>query len=210
MSIAQYPNIPAAGQYGPKKVPNGFYWGVQFQLASPANNDGYVIQELSQTFTGTDSTGAPVNVMKQRYWEAWEIKRGAVGTVYSSKITVATSIGATPSGASSLHVPVDDIFFFKLLPGAVGTIIYIASAAFYEEPLPSTFTRNNPDTGAGTLPSTTVKPAFWANKGLCRILRFEYDLRPGAGTSTLGTYRRPVDTVDSVSATWPGDFTLHS
>ena len=214
MQLAWFPHINAAGQYGPKKYPDGFYWGVQFELSPPANHDGYVIQEVSQTFTGTNSTGARADVSKQRYWEAWEIKRGAFGTVLSSKMTVAASMGATTSGASplpsSLYVPVDDIFFFKVLPGATGTIIFVASAAFYEGPLPSTFTRHNPSTGAGKLLSTTTKPAFWEKKGLCRVLRFEYDLRPGAGTSTLGTYQLPVGTVDHVNPSWPGDFTIHS
>ncbi|MPZ34650.1 MAG: hypothetical protein GEV13_27305 [Rhodospirillales bacterium] len=209
-AIAQFPHIPVSGQYGPRKIPDGFYWGVQFQLGAPATNDGYIIQEISQTFVGTTSGGAPANVSKPRYWEAWQIKRGAVGTDYASKITVAASIGRTPpAGASYLHTPVDDIFFDKRLPGETGTVIYVASAAFYELPLPSTFVTNNPSTGASNLPSTTSRPAFWRDLGLCRVLRFEFNLTAGAGSSTLGTFQVPVGSVAHASPNWPRDFTMH-
>jgi hypothetical protein len=70
----QFPTVNA--RFGPQKIPTrsagGFIWAVRFQLAVPATNDGFIVQEVFQVQTGETAAGNP-SVLPVRFFEAWRV-----------------------------------------------------------------------------------------------------------------------------------------
>jgi hypothetical protein len=76
-----------------------------------------------------------------------------------------------------------------------GEITYVGKAKFFEGPLPPDFKKNNPDTIAGILDSTTKKPDSWDGVGQTIILE-----RPGIAPpmTRLPACQEPRETPRSI------------
>jgi hypothetical protein len=110
-------------------------WVIQWQLSEKSQKGGWIVQQI----TLADSAGKQI----LEYWEAWQVEAGKEFTIYH--------------GIGDGH---DDSFSAGILPRLTAT----ASARFYEGlELPASFIKNNPDTLAGELRSTTSNPHLPAN-----------------------------------------------
>lgn len=192
MPFRQYPVIQTTPQLGPGKFPGGYLWAVLFRLPVPANADGFIIQEVDISESGTRSGGIAAGIARH-YWEAWPVSRGqSEVTAASGLMTVAEFIrseGGTPPAGGGMTTPFNDFFFRTFAAGNAGTRTMRASAGFYEDRLPADFIAANPATNAGSLPSTVTKPSFWQDNGLFRFLRFQFDFTSSRdpGNATLQT-----------------------
>jgi hypothetical protein len=210
-------------QFGPRKISTrsagGFIWAVRFQLPAPPTNDGFIVQELDQLQTGVTTTGRST-FLHVRFFEAWKVTAGqtTVDATRAFEQTLASFIasqggsGRVPPGSPA--DPFNDFFFIMFPAGSRGSVTFLASAAFYEEPLPSTFVPNNRATGAGMLPSTLPPPPpFWKDEGLFRALKYEFDFTgtrspASASNATLRTFTTPVGALFRTNP-GAGDFTTH-
>ncbi len=193
----QIPVIQTSPQFGPEKISGGFIWAVKFQLPVPAGNDGIIVQEIFQTQSGTGSSGQ-FSSKTAHWWEAWTVNRGSsTSGVQQSVATFMTTQGLSAPSDPKFHDQFNDIFFHSFALGNVGNMIFLSSAAFYEKALPADFIVANPQTGAGSLPSTITRPPFWTGIGLFRALKFDSDfsVSRNKGNATLKTVILPVGTV---------------
>jgi len=168
------------------KFPGGCLWAVLFSLPSPAARNGYIIQEVLFSESGTGPSGGKPAAGSKHYWEAWPIAKGDTGiTDPNSQETVAKFVkdltGATLSQAPYQN-NYNDIFFNSYLAGSQGRAEWRAVAAFYEVALPKQFIPNNQGTNSGKLLSTTTppnlwQPTFWHGSGLMRVLTFQYNFQ---------------------------------
>jgi len=145
---SQLPNITTVS--GPKDTGcGGFDWKVWFDTPAAAGKDGWVIQEINAKISVTNADGSPGLNKTYHFWEAWPIKAG-------KKITTYQDAGSDDN---------DDEYFQTSRPNTKGDFSGMGKAKFYEGPLPPDFKDHNPDTVAGTLPSSTTKPDFWDGDG---------------------------------------------
>ncbi len=183
-SLKQIPNI-LASQFGPKEIPRGFIWAVNFQLPEPAKNDGYIIQFISQKQSGTNSSGVQKS-LDISYWEAWKVLKGSItSTTKKSVATFMRELGGSPPNNSTYNASYNDFFFHQFKTGNKGKYKIYGSVGFYEETLPSDFIINNLQTGAGPLLSTTKCPPFWSPFGRDRELTYECDFTAGNNSTTF-------------------------
>ena len=118
-------------------------WVIQWQLSQKSKKGGWVVQQI----TLTDSAGKQA----LEYWEAWQVPAGSEFTTYHG----------TGNGS-------DDTFSAGILPHFTAT----ASASFYEGlELPDSFIKNNPNTSAGSLRSTTINPNLPKNSATDSVNR---------------------------------------
>jgi RHS repeat-associated protein len=113
--------------------PSQSVWSIQWRLSSPSAAGGYIVQKIHYSTASANMT----------YWEAWSVAPGAQTTTL-----VAGGFGYDDSwlGAGT-----------SLFGTESWTVA--GTAGFYEGlALPSTFIPYNPDTWAGSLPSTTIDP----------------------------------------------------
>ena len=157
---AQDPNITTVPNGGPKDLGcGGFDWKVWFDIPEAAGKDGWVIQEVTATFDAKNADDSPNFKKTYHYWEAWEVKSG-------KKVTVWQDQNLDDN---------DDQYFSSSRPNTKGTITYVGKAKFYEGPLPPDFKKNNPDTIAGILHSTTKEPDFWDESGTTHNISSTWD-----------------------------------
>ena len=173
--------IPAAGKIpvssqnpaintlygGPKDLGcGGIEWLVEFKLPKKAEGDGWIIQQIQRSYDIRKKDGsvadAKLNAPKPMFWEAWPVKKGAIIT---SNRHDATADGRT----------YDDSFDQPTRPNLKGTFKVIALVKFYEVGLPADFIKQNPNTRAEDLHSTTIKPAFWDGTGTVHNLTTSWD-----------------------------------
>ena len=110
-------------------------WFVQWKLSEKSQKGGWIVQQI----TLTDSTGKQV----MTYWEAWQVEAGKQSTIYQD-----------------MGIQQDDIFSTGIFPHWTVS----ASARFYEGlGLPDTFIKDNRNTTAGDLRSTTIDPRLSTN-----------------------------------------------
>jgi hypothetical protein len=179
-TLTQFPTVGGA-QFRPEEIPFGFIWGVQFHLPEAAKTDGHIIQYIYQNQKGTNSSGKAMN-QDLHYWEAWKVMKGSTTPVES--MSVAAAIGKQNLPVNSVndykfHRPMNDIFFKQFTSGNKGNYFIYGIAAFYEGTLPGDFIKNNSQTGALQLFSTTKKPPFWQPGGLQRAVNYEFDFTNG-------------------------------
>jgi hypothetical protein len=79
----------------------------------------------------------------------------------------------------------NDIFYKQFTTGNKRTYFIYGVAAFYEGTLPGDFIKNNSQTGAAQLLSTTKKPPFWKPGGLQRAVSYEFDFTGGKNETTF-------------------------
>ena len=187
-TLTQFPTVGGA-QFRPEEIPFGFIWGVQFHLPEAAKNDGHIIQHIYQYQKGTTSGGDAID-QGLHYWEAWKVMKGSTTPVES--MTVATAIGKQNLPVNSIddykfHRPMNDIFYKQFTAGNEGLYFIYGSAGFYEGSLPSDFIKNNSQTGALQLLSTTTKPPFWKPGGTQRAVSYEFDFTDGKNETTFKT-----------------------
>ncbi len=152
---------------GPKDLGcGGVEWMVEFRLPHKARADGWIIQEVFRSYDIRLPNGRVadprLNALKTTFWEAWQVKKGAVTTV--------NRYDSTSDGRSY-----DDSFDQPTRPGLKGLFRVIALAKFYEVDLPATFVKRNPNTRAVDLPSTIIKPSFWDGTGTVHNLTVTWD-----------------------------------
>jgi hypothetical protein len=152
-------------------------WLVEFELPTPAQDDGWIVQQIIRTYHIKDGNGKVVdpklNGTQPTFWEAWAVNKG-------SKYT-QTRFLQNPDGRAY-----DDVFDQPNRGLWKGTFKVEALAKFFQvNPLPTDFIQNNPLTQAKTLHSTTTKPWFWDDTGTPRTLTATWDC-------TIGT--KNVDT----------------
>jgi hypothetical protein len=165
---SQDPNITTVS--GPKDLGcGGFDWKIWFDIPSEAGKDGWVIQEITATFDAKNADGSPDFQKTYHYWEAWEVKEG-------KKVTIWQDQGLDDN---------DDQYFTGSRPGTKGEITYVGKAKFHEGPLPPDFKKNNPDTIAGILDSTTKKPDFWDGSGTDHNIKATWDCTSDDKTSSV-------------------------
>ena len=130
-------------------------WHITWELSQPTATGGYVVQEITGSVTASHPDGRTY-AADRHFWEAWYIPPGSQHTTL------------VLDGESY-----DDRFGVQgWTPGASGTMTTSATARFYPGiELPSTFIRNNPDTNAGRLPSTTQNPNLSNNDASCPVNR---------------------------------------
>ena len=125
----------------------GVDFDTHFTLSQKSHKGGYIIQKVVNTWTVYNHTTGEFTdtrpfVSGTPYWEAWYVPPDTD----SSKVDLADEfswVGSLPWGGS----------------GTWGHVTKTGDATFYEGlTLPSTFSNNNPATGAGNMPSTTTNP----------------------------------------------------
>lgn len=156
-----------SGDGGPKDLGcGGIEWLVEFKLPKKAEGDGWIIQQIQRSYDirkKDDTVADPkLNAAKAAYWEAWPVKKGAVLTEnrYSS-----TEDGRT----------YDDMYDQPKRPNLKGTFKVTALVKFYEVKLPADFIKNNPNTRAMDLYSSTTKPPFWDGTGTVHNMLTSWD-----------------------------------
>lgn len=164
----QDPNITTVK--GPKDLGcGGFDWKVWFDIPEAAKEDGWVIQEVLATFDAKNPDGTDNFKKTYHYWEAWELKKGKKVTIWQDQALDDN----------------DDQYFTGSRPGTKGTITYQGIAKFREGPLPADFKKNNPDTIAGILDSTTKKPDFWDGTGTTHNIATTWDCSVAPESSSV-------------------------
>lgn len=172
--FAQCPEIITERQIRPKKITGGFVWAVCFRLPSPAEEDGYIIQQIVQQESGTQLEGGVAVEIPFRsinYWEAWEVKKGETEPQQKQTINsfIKDTLHKSPTADPDYDIPMNDIFYKQYKVGAKGYYYVSGLAGFYHGTLPSDFIVDHPDTGAGALKSTRRKPDFWTHSGFSRF-----------------------------------------
>jgi hypothetical protein len=170
-NYAQNPKINTLYQ-GPKDKGCGeVEWLVEFELPRPAQDDGWIVQQILRSYDIRKADGsiadANLNAPKIAYWEAWPVKRGASKT---SNRDDPTEDGRT----------YDDSFDQPARPNLKGVFKVVALAKFVVAGLPADFVKNNAATKAFDLRSTTVRPFFWNDTGTIHNLTATWDCTPGA------------------------------
>ena len=144
----------------------GIEWLVEFKLPKKAEGDGWIIQRIERSYDIRKKDGtvadANLNAPKTAYWEAWPVKKGEVLT---SNRFEATEDGRT----------YDDSFDQPKRPNLKGTYKVRALVKFFEIKLPADFIKQNPNTRALDLHSTTTKPPFWDDTGTDHNLQIDWN-----------------------------------
>src|SRR5208337_1426680 len=145
----------------------GCSWKVWYSMASASGAAGWVIQEVTASFS---TSGATMRSNSYHYWEAWEVEKG-------KKVTVLLDKGLDDN---------DDLYYCA--PAAKktkGENKLLGVVKFYEGPLPADFKTNNPSTIAGILHSTTTKPPFWDGTGTTHNITATWDDTGSAPTPSV-------------------------
>ena len=193
-----FPNPPAPATYtspSPARVPvssqnpaintlyggptdlgcGGIEWLVEFKLPKKAEGDGWIIQQIQRSYDIRKKDGSVadpnLNAPKTTFWEAWPVKKGAIIT---SNRYEATADGRT----------YDDSFDQPTRPNLKGTFKVVALVKFFEVTLPADFIKQNPNTRAEDLHSTTTKPAFWDGTGTVHNLATSWDCTGAQNAAT--------------------------
>jgi hypothetical protein len=53
--------------------PKSASWNRQWHLAHPSPKGGYIVQEVTRTFTGVQAAKSAITSTKVKYWEAWRV-----------------------------------------------------------------------------------------------------------------------------------------
>lgn len=155
---------------GPKDLGcGGVDWKVWFDLPKAAEADGWVVQEINAVFEVKDASGATIQNQRFHFWEAWEVKKGKTGTVWQDQKLDDN----------------DDQYGTGRRANTKGSISVLGKAKFYPGPLPPDFVKNNPDTLAHILHSTTKKPEFWDDTGTTHNIISVWDCTKTPGTSEV-------------------------
>lgn len=134
----------------------GIEWLVEFKLPKKAEGDGWIIQQIQRSYDIRKKDGSvadpKLNAPKTTFWEAWPVKKGAVLT--------SNRFDSTADGRTY-----DDSFDQPKRPALKGTFRVTALVKFFEVTLPADFIKQNPDTRAEDLRSSTAKPLCWDGTG---------------------------------------------
>lgn len=135
----------------------GYSWKVWYNMAAASGAAGWVIQEVRASLS---TSGAASRIAWYHYWEAWEVEKGKKVTVWQDKALDDN----------------DDLYYSS--PAAMktkGENKFVGVVKFYEGALPADFKKNNPNTIAGILHSTTTKPPFWDGTGTAHNITATWD-----------------------------------
>jgi hypothetical protein len=129
----------------------GFDWKVTYTLKNVSAKGGWIVQKITDEPDIKNCDNSVNDNTKKVYWEAWEVE--ANKDIWKIRDN------------SKGKIKVDDNFTEPNHPKTKGKYDITGELKFFEAlALPATFKKNNPDTYAGTLHSTTEKPDFWDNK----------------------------------------------
>ena len=118
-------------------------WLIRWELNEPSPNGGYIVQEVIGQYI-VEKNGQ-TTVIPYHFWEAWQVLPG-------SKVPTTATNGAN-NGLC------DDLFRNNPPDNSKGHDQVFAQARFYEGiELPASFVPHNPNTFAGSLPSTPINP----------------------------------------------------
>lgn len=141
----------------------GYFWYVTYLLPAPAQQGGFIIQELYQQGSGGSN---------EHFWECWRVRSGE---------QEPPSRTNTPSTVSPPGVPYDDRYIHGNVPGAeqaaAGWYRHVGQARFYPGPLPSQF-----GTESASVDSyiTRTRPDGWTGAGARHDCYAEWGRRGGA------------------------------
>jgi hypothetical protein len=153
----------------------GVDWRIYWDLPSAAGRDGWVIQEVTDTFDVKDAAGKSTFKKVYHFWEAWPVSKGKSITQLQDN---------TATGYDNSY---DDGYMISSFPGTKGELSIVGKAKFFEGDLPSDFKQKNPDTIAGNLYSTTTKPGFWDGSGVDHNITATWDCTKTPATSKVVT-----------------------
>ena len=124
----------------------GFEWKTSFSLANDSDSGGYFVQKIRIHRDATKECPTNYNEEDITYWEAWKVNADTNVTTYLEK---------DPD-------TYDDMYAWTSWPNSEGFHTNTGDLKFFEGlSLPGHFKKNNPNTFAGMLPSTTKEPDFW-------------------------------------------------
>jgi hypothetical protein len=149
----------------------GNEWKVWFNLPEVTCNGGWIIQEVEYTIDRKKKDGTTKLHKTYHFWEAWEVEKSKKATVWQDKKVDDN----------------DDRYSDSSSPGTKGTYTTIGKVRFYEGSLPADFKKNNPNTLAGILHSTTTKPSFWDGSGASHNLISKWDCTDGKNNASVIT-----------------------
>ena len=144
------PNLTITTVKGPNtEACGGFLWQVKFTLNKPSAKGGWIVQKITYDQVVIKCPNAPFINKKITYYEAWRVTAGTSGD--SERLAGKFNF--------------DDQYSSPNYPDTKGSTTITGKVAFFEDlQLPAAFKKNNPDTYAGGLPSTTDKPDFWTEE----------------------------------------------
>ncbi len=144
-------------------------WLVEFELPRKAGRDGWIVQRITRSYDIRNADGTvadpKLNAPKAPFWEAWPVKKGEVKT-------------------ANRYDPTDDgrTYYDGFDQPRRSNLKVIALVKFFEVDLPATFIKQNPDTRAEDLPSTTVRPDFWDGTGTTHNFTVTWDCTDPKGS----------------------------
>jgi hypothetical protein len=129
--------------------PNMAAWQGQWRVDPPSEQGGIIVQEIISEATASTFDGSQSVTQSEHFFEAWEVAPGQSVTTLNQAGAPNDDTFAVRGVSDEAGRPVD----------AGGRVETTATARFYEgQALPDSFVPNNPNTGAGNLPSTTTDP----------------------------------------------------
>lgn len=140
---------------GPTELGCGGYERIiRWKLTRPAWSAGWVVQQVDMDVNSLHCNDSVKERVLLTYWEAWPVAAGA-----------------------SAPNPAHDLWREPNHGVSKGGWRWFGEARFYPGVrLPPGMTPNNPDTFAGSLPSTTVQPPWWGGgRTVTREVAYEWD-----------------------------------
>ena len=141
----------------------GYFWYVNYQLPSPAQTGGFIIQELYQQGSGGS---------QEHFWECWRVRSGE---------TKPSNRSPTPDDVEPPGELYDDRYRHLYVPGSApspqGWYRHAGQARFYPGPLPRQFGTESPTVDSYI---SWNRPDGWTGAGTRHDCYAEWGRRSGA------------------------------
>jgi len=82
--------------------PKSTSWNRRWHLSHPSHMGGYIIEEVTRTFTGIPSAGSAITSTKKRYWIAWKVPPESSGTADALDSFIGSARG-TAKGVDTVY-----------------------------------------------------------------------------------------------------------
>jgi hypothetical protein len=82
--------------------PKGTNWSRQWHLARTSHKGGYIVEEVTRTFTGVPAAGSAIVATEQKYWTAWKVPPESVD-VTGAVDFFSTNAHDTGRGVDTIH-----------------------------------------------------------------------------------------------------------
>ena len=162
----------------------GYLWDIIFHLNDAGPKGGWIVQKITIDREVIPCPDGPSEKINNTYWEAWRITAGSKED--SDRL-------------ANKNYTFDDEFSAPDKPNTKGHTNVTGEVKFFEDAtLSDDFKKENPDTYAHGLPSTTKEPKFWDNSNAAgHNLNYLWNCCTNPGThkltTTAATYKAPVN-----------------